>query len=168
MKLKPGRSVLIKSALVAAGSVLAVSLVIGTEREEDRPRPIHQASTKGLLIDLDLSLLNRATPPEAHDDLFPVRAPKSPPPPIPTQAVIQVPAPPPRPVAPPLPFRYLGLMADRGQLIVFVARGDELMSLRQGDVVSNQYRVEDASEAAVTFNYLPLNERQILTIGRRN
>jgi hypothetical protein len=170
MKLSLGRVALINAAFIAAGSVLAVSIVVGTEREQGEPGgapPSHQASAKGLLIDLDLSLLDRATNVETHDELFPVRAPKAQPaPPIPTQAVIQAPAP--KPVAPPLPFKYLGLMVDRGQVIVFLGRGDDLMSLKQGEVVANQYRVEDANEAAVTFTYLPLNEKQTLHFGRRN
>lgn len=171
MKLKPGRATIFKSAAVAAGCVLAVSLVIGTEREQGNARetqPSHQTSVKGLLIDLDLSRLNRSTNVEVEDELFKIRVPKAPAFPIPAKAVIEAPPAPSKPVAPPLPFKYLGLMVDRGQLIVFVARGDELMSLKQGDVVTNQYRVDDAGEASVTFTYLPLNEKQILSIGSRN
>jgi len=170
MKLKPGKPVLINAALAAAGSVLAASLVIGTEREERNgaeSRPGQQASVKGPLIDLDLSRLNRQASVETDDGLFPARAPQAPPSPIPSQAVIQAPPAPSKPVAPPLPFKYLGLMEDRGQLIVFVARGDELLSLKPGDVIANQYRVDEASEASVTFTYLPLDQRQVLTIGSR-
>lgn len=161
---------LFHSAMVAAGFVLAASLVIGNEREERNGaelRPGQQASIKAPLIDLDLSRLNRQGAGKPDDGLFPARALQAPPSPIPSQAVIQAPPAPSKPVAPPLPFKYLGLMVDGGTLTVFVARGDELMSLRQGDVIANQYRVDEASEASVTFTYLPLNERQVLTIGSR-
>lgn len=171
MKLKARRPALIHGALAAAGSVLAASLVIGTEREQRdgaEPRPGHQASVKAPLIDLDLARLNRSTNVETDDGLFPALAPQASPSPIPAKAVIQAPPVSLKPVAPPLPFKYLGLMVDGGKLTVFVARGDELLSLRQGDVVTNQYRVDDASEASVTFTFLPLNERQVLTIGSKH
>lgn len=170
MKLRAGRPAIFNAALAAAVSVLAVSLVVGTERDSNNTaeaRSGQQASVKALLIDLDLSRLNRQSAGESDDGLFPARAPQAPPPPIPAQAVIQVPPVPPKPVAPPLPFKYLGLMVDGGKLTVFVARGDELLNLKQGDVVANQYRVDDANEASVTFIYLPLNERQVLAFGSR-
>lgn len=167
---------LVTAIFAAAGCVLAASLVVGTEGEQSaidlaarqgtagENRPARQAAAKGPLIDLDLSRLNRGPSVEIEEELFAIRVPKIPPPPISTQAVVQPPA---KPVAPPLPFKYLGLMADGGQLIVFVARGDELLSLKQGDVVANQYRVDAATEASVTFVYLPLNERQVLAFGSR-
>lgn len=163
------RPTLVNAALAVAASLLAASLVIGTEHERSSGaelRPGHQASVKAPLIDLDLSRLNREIAAESEDELFPVRAPQAPPP-VPVQAVIQVPPAPPKPAAPPLPFKYLGLMVDGGKLTVFVARGDDLLSLKQGDVIANQYRVDEASEASVTFTYLPLDERQVLTIGSR-
>jgi hypothetical protein len=166
----------------AAVFVLGASLVVGTERETGgaldpaasaatraESRPVQQALAKGLLIDLDLARLNRAPTIELENELFAIRVPKAAPLPIPTQAVVQTPPPPPaKPVAPPVPFKYLGQMVDRGQLTVFVARGDELLSLKQGDVVASQYRVDAATEASVTFVYLPLNERQTLVFGSRN
>ncbi|HSC05409.1 MAG TPA: hypothetical protein VLD59_01130 [Steroidobacteraceae bacterium] len=162
---------LVNAAVVASGFVLTASLVVGNEREGRNGaefRPGQQASVNSPLIDLDLARLNRQSAVESDDGLFLVRAPQVPPPPaIPAQAVIQVPPVPPKPVAPPLPFKYLGLMVDRGQLIVFVGRGDDLLSLRQGDVIANQYRVDEAGETSITFTFLPLDERQVLTIGSR-
>ena len=178
MRSTPRKTTLVTAIFAAAGCVLAASLVVGTEGEQvstidsaarqgtaGEYRPAGRVAAKGPLIDLDLSRLNRGPNVGIEEELFAIRGPKVPPPAIATQAVVQPPPPPAKPVAPPLPFKYLGLMADGGQLIVFVARGDELLSLKQGDVVANQYRVDAATEASVTFVYLPLNERQVLAFG---
>jgi len=72
-------------------------------------------------------------------------------------------APPPPPSAPPLPFTYLGRMQESGsQLVVFLARGERLYSVRIGDVIDGAYRVDEFTSEEVRFMYLPMNERQTL------
>lgn len=179
MKIKLTGTKTLKLALVAAGLALAATIVVGTERENkegpaepvvrvraggEQPPNAHTPATKPAATDLDLARLNRFATTEIEDDLFAPRIPLvvAPPPPPAVQA------PPPKPTAPALLFRFLGRMVDGGTRIVFVTDGGRNLSLKQGDVVDNLYRLEEVSDASVTFVYLPLEERQTLQIGRTN
>ena len=71
----------------------------------------------------------------------------------------------PPPMAPPLPFRYQGRLADADGITVFLTQGDRMLVARAGDLLGNQYRVESVSASAVTFIFEPLMQRQTLTIG---
>lgn len=74
---------------------------------------------------------------------------------------------PPAPVAPALPFRYLGKALEDGQVRVFLAQSERTHMLKKGDTLPN-YKVEDVSMAEMTFVYLPLNEKQKLIFGSSN
>ena len=75
------------------------------------------------------------------------------------------PPPPPAPKAPPLPFRYMGLLKEsNAKTLVYLSRDDQLYAVRPGDVLEGTYRVEAISGQSVTFVYLPLNETQELRI----
>ena len=69
------------------------------------------------------------------------------------------------PVAPPLPYRYLGQLSEQGRTVVFLARGEAPVAGSVGEVLDGAYRIERIGEAAVEFTYLPLNERQVLQAG---
>jgi hypothetical protein len=85
------------------------------------------------------------------------------PPPAPRLAP---PPPPPPPQAPPLPFRYMGMLRDGdGRLQIFVTQGERVLTLAPGDVIDNIYRVEKIGTDEVTFRYIPLNELQTLRVG---
>lgn len=86
------------------------------------------------------------------------------PPPAPKRVVAPAP-PPPAPTAPPLPFTFVGMLKEAEGTVAFVARGEQLYSLRVGEVVDGSYRVEAIDAAGVTFLYLPLNETQRLKAG---
>lgn len=68
-----------------------------------------------------------------------------------------------KPVAPPLPFRYLGKMIEDGKLAVFLARGDESLSVKAGQTIG-EYRVEKVTDSEVVFTYLPLKTKQSLPL----
>jgi hypothetical protein len=82
------------------------------------------------------------------------------PPPTPVRAD----AAPPPPSAPPLPFRYVGLIQEEGALTLFLESGERLYSVKVGDVIDGNYRVEEISPQGVEFLYLPMNMRQSLNI----
>lgn len=84
-----------------------------------------------------------------------------PPPPV----VQAAPEPPPPPTAPPVPYTYLGKL-DGSTLKpqIFLSRGDQLLIVSQGDVVEGQYRVESISDGDVVLTYLPLNQRQVVSM----
>jgi hypothetical protein len=76
--------------------------------------------------------------------------------------------PPPKPVAPPLPFKFMGRLIDKGTTTVFVSHNGQSLNLKQGDKAADLYRVEQITASEVVFLYEPLDERQVLAIGAVN
>lgn len=91
-------------------------------------------------------------------DLFASKSWYVPPPPPP-------PMPPPKPVAPPLPFTFIGRMIEEGQTAVFVSIQDRNQVLRVGDVIQNVWRVDSIDPTSMKLTYLPLNENKYLSLG---
>lgn len=77
-------------------------------------------------------------------------------------------APPPSPVAPPLPFTYLGKQTSGGQTQVYLASGDKIFVVRDRTVIQSTYRVESIKPPTLSLVYLPLNQIQRLSIGVTN
>jgi hypothetical protein len=98
----------------------------------------------------------RNTLDEEPEDLFYVE--KPPPPPV----IVQKPA---APVAPPLPYMYMGKMIENGRLSIFLTRQDKPYVVHAGDVLDNQYRVDSISPPIMELTYLPLKQKQTLDIG---
>ena len=109
---------------------------------------------------LALEKLNRTPPAADGVDLFAAKSWYAPPP-----AQVMIPTPPPKPTAPPLPYSYVGKLEGKDGLIVFLARGDELLSAKPGAQLDKDYRLEAVSPEQLTFVYLPLGERQMLSAG---
>lgn len=85
----------------------------------------------------------------------------------PPQPVVDIkPAPPPPPQAPPLPFKFLGKIADpdKGTLYLLTRR-DELLSVGVGDTIDGIYRIDKYDAGQLYFLYQPLNIRQSLAVG---
>jgi hypothetical protein len=76
------------------------------------------------------------------------------------------PPPPPKPQAPPLPFTYIGKAVERGQVTVFLMRGESSYVARAGVTLDGVYRVEHVDEGKVVFTYVPLGTRQELALGK--
>jgi hypothetical protein len=74
------------------------------------------------------------------------------------------PPPPPKPVAPKLPFSYTGLIGEAGQAKAVLVQGDQLHIVKKGEQFGS-YRVEEADAEKIVVTYLPLGERQTLTLG---
>ena len=172
------RAVLLKCGLAFAGIGIAATFIARDDEQQvagaPAARPHARSELKSAKLDapLDLSLLNRAPTTELEENVFgvprppaPPPAPVAPPPPPPPPVVA---APPPKPTAPALPFRFLGRMVDGGATTLFVAQGNQNLSIRQGDVVNDTYRLEQIGESSATFVYIPLQERQTLTMGSKN
>ena len=121
---------------------------------------------------LDLSRLQRPRSAEPSDDLFgqtdfapaPKPLPKRP---IarPAEEIAAAPVPPMPPAPPPVPFTYLGRLAEGPQTTVFLAAGDRNLVVKTGDVIDNTYRVDEISERVLMLTYLPQNVKQPLPIG---
>ncbi|MDB5991300.1 MAG: hypothetical protein JWQ10_2703 [Herbaspirillum sp.] len=83
-----------------------------------------------------------------------------PPPPIKVNA-----GPPPKPVAPPLPFTYLGKKLENGTWEAYLARGNDTYVVREQNMIDKMYRAESIRPPTLTITYLPLKQIQTLTIG---
>ena len=59
-------------------------------------------------------------------------------------------------------------LLDQGTTILFVADGSENYSVKPGDRLGDQYRLEELTETHATFVYLPLGERQTLVLRSRD
>ncbi|HZM37283.1 MAG TPA: hypothetical protein VFC18_22690 [Burkholderiales bacterium] len=147
-----------KALVSVAVLALVASVVVGVEK------PSHPAAPPAARIDarvrapeLDLSRLERpaeegatvdvfATP-EVNDDGKKAQGKKQE-----------------TPTAPPLPFAYLGKMLEDGKLAVFLSRGGESYSVKPGDTIGGEYRIDAVTDKEVTFTYLPLKTKQRLPL----
>lgn len=99
----------------------------------------------------------------------PVRkpAPPPPPPPVPPPPVAQAVV---APSAPPLPFVVVGAIRGngiaQGKPVVFLNEKGASLVVSEGDDIRGTYKVEKISDAAIEFTYLPLGQRQSLTLAR--
>jgi len=118
------------------------------------PNALNTSSDKLAALRKPMSLESRNNPFAASSWL-------PPPPPV----VQAAPEPPPPPTAPPVPYVYLGKL-DGSTLKprVFLSNGDQLLIVSQGEVVDGQYRVESISDTDVVVTYLPLNQRQVISM----
>ena len=103
--------------------------------------------------------------PESSGDAFATMSWLPPPPPV----RVAPPPPPPAPVvpvAPPLPFTFVGLMEQsttRPQ--AFLSKGDALLVVAAGDLIDNNtYRVDTVNPQQIIMTYLPMNTLQTLNI----
>jgi len=102
----------------------------------------------------------------ASKDPFAARGWLPPPPPPPPLAAEAPPPPPPPPTAPPVPFRFVGLLEEKSSKpAAFIAKGDALYVVHVGDVVESTYRVESFNSAQVVITYLPLQQRQTIEVN---
>lgn len=168
---KHQRGVILGVLLVA---ILAVTAVSSNEAVDDgvvrpaiktaeiiagtAPKPV-----KVTLSKLDLGRVIRDAEEVAAVDVF---ASKSwvPPPPVVALVVAQ----PVVPVAPALPFRYVGQLEDGdGKVTIYLARGETVHTVRVGDLLEEQYRLDAMDNGQITLTYLPMNQQQMLAIPPR-
>lgn len=83
-----------------------------------------------------------------------------PPPPPPAPPPLQ----PATPVAPPLPFTYLGHFKnpDSPIPVIILGRADRVYTVSEGEVIDDTYRIGPVSAGMLEFTYLPLNVKQSL------
>jgi hypothetical protein len=118
---------------------------------------------------LDLNKLQRAPVIDPGGDPFGARSFRPAPPkakvaPAAAAAAVTA-APPPAPQAPPLPFSYIGRLSEDRDTTVFLAMGERNLVVKPGDVIDNTYKLEEVSDSVVVLTYLPLSQRQTLSIG---
>jgi hypothetical protein len=91
--------------------------------------------------------------------------PPPPPPPAPTltaaeEAALRA------PVAPPLPFAYMGSYTpDGSDPVYFLTQGDRVYNVRVGDTLNDTYSVDSFTNGQLVMTYKPLKIQQQLTVG---
>ena len=75
-------------------------------------------------------------------------------------------APPPIPIAPPLPFKYFGRFQDDAKNTVLIDYRGDVIPIKVGDIVANQYKVlainQSANSVQIQFLMMPLNQIQTM------
>ena len=66
------------------------------------------------------------------------------------------------PVAPPMPYRVAGQMLQDGATLVVLAKGDRVLTVREGETLEDGYRVESIKAGGVTLVYVPMDLRETL------
>jgi hypothetical protein len=112
------------------------------------------AGDKGLIAQLPA----REAMGRRRGELFPSQSWAPPPRPAPAAADL----PPPAPTPPPMPYRVAGGVVHDGVAHVVLAKGDRVLTVRQGDTLDDGYRVDAIGPQGVTLVYLPLNAPQQL------
>jgi hypothetical protein len=74
-------------------------------------------------------------------------------------------APPATPTPPSMPYRVAGQVVHDGKAQVVLAKGDSVLTVREGDSLDGGYRVESIGRDAVTLVYLPLGLRETLAVA---
>ncbi|AYF89985.1 secretion system X translation initiation factor [Pseudomonas sp. DY-1] len=154
-------------AFLGSAAVLAVVPEFFSEQAEPMamPRPPRLAATPETAAQVPApvaSALSEVAVPAA--DLFAVQSWYVAPPPPPAMASV-APPPPPKPTAPPLPFKFIGKMDDRQQMQVFLMRGEQVLVVREGDLIDKTYKVQRIDPERMTLVYLPLDIAQTLVVG---
>src|SRR5262249_8899770 len=70
--------------------------------------------------------------------------------------------PPPAPVAPPLPFRFAGQFYRDTGAEVYLAKGEEIFPVKEGDTLEGEYKIESVTSSEVRFLHLPSGTSQVM------
>jgi hypothetical protein len=159
----------VRLALPVLALGLIASVVVGRERPSAVPPepaarvPARVDARAALEQDLDLSKLHRQVAEAKVDGADPfARRSFAPAAPAAQEAA------PRQPVAPELPFRYLGKAIEDGKLTVFLMKGNDSYAVHSKQALDNEYRVDKVTESQVVFTYLPMKTRQVLDIPAVN
>ena len=72
------------------------------------------------------------------------------------------------PTAPPVPFTVVGAIRSSriadGNPVAFLRQRDEVLAVRKGDAVGQNYRVDNITAERIEFTYLPLKQSQSLAL----
>ncbi|MFG6468105.1 hypothetical protein ACG01O_15870 [Roseateles sp. BYS87W] len=160
----------------ALGLTVAATVWLATQPDDEAPvaaaRPLRAADRVGARAALAASAPSTAaaTGAAASAPARPAWAEVSdaqlaawqPPPPPPAQAVpaqASVQPPPPPPVAPPAPYQMIGRLIEgegaRAVQVALLSGPNKALSVKAGDVLDGQWRVEQVSDAGVRLTWLP-------------
>jgi hypothetical protein len=70
------------------------------------------------------------------------------------------------PVAPPLPFAYMGTYASDGsEPVFFLTQADRVYSVKVGDTLNDTYSIDSLTNGQLVMTYKPLKIQQQLSVG---
>ena len=70
------------------------------------------------------------------------------------------------PVAPPLPYAFMGsYVAAGGNPVFFLTHGDRVYNVKVGDTLDDTYSVDSVTNGQLLMTYKPLKIQQQLTVG---
>lgn len=78
------------------------------------------------------------------------------------------PAPPAPPSPPPFPFTYVGKKFEDGGWEVFLNIGERIVLVRENELIEQNWRIDKIEPNSMTLTYLPLNQKQNLSILAAN
>src|SRR5256712_12310882 len=149
-------------AVIGVGAVAAAVHFSGPE-ERDVPPPVASPPAQGTspvvapardsLANLLANARRTPLPRKVAGDPFAGRAPA----PAPATQV-QAESIPPKPVAPPFPFKYAGWFQEgRGPAKVYLSRGEALFPIKAGDVLAG-FRIDAVQDERIEVTYLASGE----------
>jgi hypothetical protein len=150
-------TMLLAAVAMEGGEPSLVSAAAATRQ----PTPGATGSAMPGLADLDVSKLQRPARRPDTADAFESKSWFVQPAPVPAARL----APAPPQGAPPLPFTYLGRYQGSGEPVIFLVRGERILTVSAGEIVEGLYRVEGISGSTLGLTYLPLNVRQSIDVG---
>jgi hypothetical protein len=107
-------------------------------------------SQNGGIADPVESVRQERFPGDAQADVFAAVQPRS------ERAPDRAPAVAPKPPVPPFPYKYAGRLEDHGGTIaVYLQKGNELISIRKGDVLEGAWKIEAVGDDRIEVAFLP-------------
>jgi len=153
---KPPRIAILVAVLAAVGAWVAL------DRRPDAPAPRSGPDTRsaapGAASDFRAELPDRAPLQRAGKDPFSAQN-WTPTPPKRAVAPAAAPAP---PVAPPLPYRYVGELVLPTGTQVYLARGDDTFRVSEGQTLDAEYRIESVKPGEMVFVHLATGQQQTM------
>lgn len=132
-----------------------------TEPASSAPASVAATAPRNLALVIPQS---KRPVPESAGDAFATQS-WLPPPPVVKAAPPPSPPKPEAPVAPPLPYVYLGLIErSNTKPQAFLGKGDAMLAVTAGDPLEGIYRVESLNAQQIVITHLPTNTTQTLTI----
>jgi len=147
--------------LVVAGAVVAVAGLLLPERPQpDSAQPAKSEARSASSDGRFAALPSRDAIGKPRGELFGFRS-WAPPQPVVRAAPAAAPA---AAAPPPMPYRIAGQVVHDGAARVVLARDDRVLTVREGEMLDDNYRVESIKADGVTLVYLPLGVREQLPV----
>lgn len=72
------------------------------------------------------------------------------------------------PVAPALPYVFMGQFDDGGRQVVYLSRNDQTFVITPGETIEGIYKVLTMNPGQIEFEHIPTGTKQVLTIPASN